>query len=464
MKHLLSFIICTCSLIGQATQWTVGTGQTYTLPSQVAPMVNDGDTVNILAGTYPSDVTNWTADDLLLRGVGGFAQLESNGVSWGDKAIWVIQGDRTTVEWIEFSECTSTAYNGAGIRQEGHHLTVRNCIFRDNENGILAGSLLPSTIRIERCEFDHNGHGDGFSHNLYINHVDSLIFRYNYSHHAHVGHELKSRAHVNVIEYNRFSNEATGDASREIDLPNGGTTYMIGNVIQQGPMGQNSNLVGYGLEGLTNPVNHEFYVINNTLVNEKTVGSFLSIQNGNVFFKAYNNILAGGGSMIAGAFPSFTDTVSNLRGTITAMVFQDPATYNYHLSPSSPALSAGFPAGLAQNGYPLVAWEEYVHPTSSTVRCQHATLDVGAFEGCTTGIGYESEKEPLSIWPVPSDGLLFVHGVPFDAAVSLLDVHGALVEVPSRRGSDRAVLDVSGLAPGVYLLRIGTRTSRVVVQ
>jgi hypothetical protein len=28
---------------------------------------------------------------------------------------------------------------------------------------------------------------------------------------------------VNVIEYNRFSNEADGTASREIDLPNGGT-------------------------------------------------------------------------------------------------------------------------------------------------------------------------------------------------------------------------------------------------
>ncbi len=48
-----------------ATQWTVGPGQLYTAPSQVAALVSDGDTVNIQAGTYPSDVTNWTANDLL---------------------------------------------------------------------------------------------------------------------------------------------------------------------------------------------------------------------------------------------------------------------------------------------------------------------------------------------------------------------------------------------------------------
>ena len=90
---------------------------------------------------------------------------------------------------------------------------------------------------------------------------------------------------MNVIEYNRFSNEANGDASREIDLPNGGSAYIIGNVIQQGPLGQNSNLVGYGAEGLSNPGPHELYAVNNTLVNEKTVGSFFSVPT-NAYFKA----------------------------------------------------------------------------------------------------------------------------------------------------------------------------------
>ncbi|MBK9629344.1 MAG: hypothetical protein IPO56_17085 [Flavobacteriales bacterium] len=55
-------------------------------------------------------------------------------------------------------------------------------------------------------------------------------FRHNYSHQTNVGHELKSRANVNFIEYNRFSNEQNGSASREIDLPDGGQACAIGNV------------------------------------------------------------------------------------------------------------------------------------------------------------------------------------------------------------------------------------------
>ncbi|HPF68815.1 MAG TPA: hypothetical protein PLC20_14155, partial [Flavobacteriales bacterium] len=73
MRPTTLLLACVLSSSAGATIWTVGPGQTFTAPSQVAGQVQDGDTVNIMAGTYASDVTNWTADDLLLRGVGGFA-------------------------------------------------------------------------------------------------------------------------------------------------------------------------------------------------------------------------------------------------------------------------------------------------------------------------------------------------------------------------------------------------------
>ena len=38
-------------------------------------------------------------------------------------------------------------------------------------------------------------------HNLYIGHVNKLTFRFNYSHHAYIGHNLKSRADANYILY-----------------------------------------------------------------------------------------------------------------------------------------------------------------------------------------------------------------------------------------------------------------------
>ena len=37
-----------------------------------------------------------------------------------------------------------------------------------------------------------------------------MSFRYNYSHHAKIGHELKTRAHENLIVANRLMNEGDG--------------------------------------------------------------------------------------------------------------------------------------------------------------------------------------------------------------------------------------------------------------
>lgn len=435
-----------------ATSWNVGPSQAYTLPSQVSTLVGDGDTVNIAAGVYPSDVARWQADDLVLRGVGGFAHLESNGLSWGSKAIWVIQGDNATVEWIEFSECQVPDHNGAGIRLEGLGLTVLHCWFHHNENGILCGEYHPSTVRIEYSEFGHHGYGDGYSHNLYIGNIDSLIFRYNYSHHADVGHELKSRAWVNVIEYNRFSNEADGTASREVDLPNGGQAYLIGNVIQQGPLSENSNLVGFGMEGLSNPGLQELYAINNTLVNEKANGTFFQLPS-DAYFKAYNNVLAGGGSFMA-TWPTALDTLANLRSTSIASVgFADATGYDYHIDDASPAHDLGYPAGVAASGYPLVAWWEYVHPTDRVERCQHALLDAGAFETCTTGL-VEGTDADIVVFPDPAKDRVVVR-LPDARAhdVEVFDASGRSVLQAPVRGTEVS-LDLAMLRPGPYRLHL----------
>lgn len=467
LRSLIVIALLPIALSARAVVWTIGPGQAYTLPSQVSTLVSDGDTVNIEAGVYPSDVARWQADDLVLRGVGGFAHLESNGLSWGGKAIWVIQGDNCTVEWIEFSECQVPDHNGAGIRLEGLNLTVRHCWFHHNENGILCGEYHPSTVRIEYSEFGHHGYGDGYSHNLYIGNIDSLIFRFNYSHHADVGHELKSRAWVNVIEYNRFSNEADGTASREIDLPNGGQAYLIGNVIQQGLQSQNSNLVGFGMEGLSNPGPHELYAVNNTLVNEKASGSFFQMPAA-AYFKAYSNILAGGGSFMS-AWPTSIDTLANLRTTsIAALNFLDASNHDYRIDASSPAHSIGYPAGVASSGYPLVAWHEYVHPANGTWRCQHATLDAGAFETCTTGLEGPSPLH-ATLHPVPAIAEVTLSGMtPGPAQVQLVDATGRVHLERTVVFAGPWRLDLGPFAAGPYLLLItgaqGTSCLRVIKE
>ncbi|MGC4089350.1 MAG: right-handed parallel beta-helix repeat-containing protein [Polyangiaceae bacterium] len=257
----------------------VGPGGAYATPCQAFAAASDGDTIEIDAtGNYAGDVCAIARSGLSIRGVGGRAKIDAAGKNAQGKAIWVVQGSDTSVENIEFSGAKVPDLNGAGIRQEGKNLSVRGCYFHDNEDGILAGDVAGSEILIEASEFDRNGAGDGYSHNLYINHVAKLTFRYNYSHRAKVGHLLKSRAAENHVLYNRLSAEAEGTSSYELDLPNGGKSYVIGNVIEQGTLTENPAMLAFLEEGgnAQNP-SDALFVVNNTFVNRVGRGSFMLI-------------------------------------------------------------------------------------------------------------------------------------------------------------------------------------------
>ena len=365
-----------------ATTWPVGPTRTYTKPSQVANLVADGDTVAIDAGLYLADVCVWHASDLTLRGVGsGYARLDAQGTGAQGKAIWVIAGNNTTVENIEFANCAVADHNGAGIRQEGDNLIIRHCFFHDNEDGLLAGDRPNSEILIEYSIFEHNGYGDGYTHNIYVNHVKKFTFRYSWTHRAVVGHELKSRAYETFIYCSRISNE-DGSASREIDLPNGGKAYIIGNIIQQGQNGENSNIIGYGLEGLTNPGMHALYLINNTIWNQKTVGSLLAFPSAAPSCKAYNNLLLGGGSLFAnGNVPAVLDTLANLWfANINDAQLADPQQLDFLPFCTSPAVEVGADPG-ADGTQALLPAQSYVHPASVKSRLIVGSQpDIGALE------------------------------------------------------------------------------------
>ncbi len=408
-KWLILFLLT--PLMATATTWLVGPTQTYTKPSQVSALVNDGDTVLIDAATYTADVCYWGKNNLVLKGNGpGYAHLDANNTAYGGKAIWVIGGDNTYVENIEFSHCTVPDHNGAGIRQEGFNLHVVHCFFHHNEMGLLAGDITGSKIVIEKSELAYNGYGDGYTHNVYVNHIDTFVFQYNYSHDADVGHEVKSRAKNNYILYNRITSEA-GTDSRNIDLPNGGRSFIIGNVINQQTASQNNNLVGYGLEGPAAAAYNELYVINNTLINEKTVGSFFDLDPGTELFKAYNNVCAGMGTFYTNS-PLQLDTQKNyLVNSYAALMFQNPATYQYQISfptyGSSPLFNTGTQAGMLGT-YSLTADKIYVHPQNYAARCVNAAIDIGAYEECMPAAVEDIESALLTIYPNPAHNVLLI--------------------------------------------------------
>ena len=238
----------------QARTLHVGPGQRYRKPCQAIAAARPGDVIEIDArgNPYRGDVCAWSTNHLTIVGVHGRAHLEAAGQSSEGKAIWVIAGDDTTIENVEFSGARVPDQNGAGIRQEGANLLLEHCYFHDNQEGILAADNPASSIAIDSSVFAGNGAGDGYSHNIYINHVRSFTLRYSYSTDARVGHLVKSRALRNYILYDRLTGEH-GTDSYELDLPNGGLSYVIGTIIEQGSNTQNPNMLAYGEEGDLEP-------------------------------------------------------------------------------------------------------------------------------------------------------------------------------------------------------------------
>jgi len=273
----------------------VGSMHRIKTPAQAALEVRDWNIIEIESDTYVSSGTIWKANNLIIRSVNGRSHIKSSNNISNGKALWVIQGNNVKIENIQFSGAQVSSNNGAGIRGEGRNLAVINCLFNNNQNGILAGRKQGSTVLIERTEFHHNGYPDGRAHNLYIGAVDALIFRYNYSHHARVGHNLKSRAKRNFIIYNMLQDEKDGNSSYITDLPNGGESYLIGNVFQQGVRAENNGVISFGLEGNLHE-NSWLFAINNTFISDRKNTVFVkNIKDRKQVF--INNLFVGQGRL-----------------------------------------------------------------------------------------------------------------------------------------------------------------------
>jgi hypothetical protein len=355
----------------------VGPSRALKSPSAAAAVAQDSDVIEIDAGEYLDDNVSWTRNNLTLRGVGGGrAHLRSTALIPNGKGIWITFGRNTTVENIEFSGASVSDQNGAGIRadESGLGLTVCNGYFHDNENGILGGG---GEVLVEYSEFSRNGIGDGQTHNMYIGPFTTrFTLRYSYTHQALSGHTVKSRAQENYILYNRITDETAGATSYEINLPQNGLSFIIGNLIQQGPNTENSTMLSYGEENASNG-RQELYVVNNTFVNDRGFGGavFIFVKNGTTGLIA-NNIFTGGGTVLSGVntMTLLTNLVSNAPGLV------DSANFDYHLVQGSPAIDQGSNPGTGA-GVSLVPTSQYVHPARRQDRPNVGSkIDIGAYE------------------------------------------------------------------------------------
>lgn len=350
----------------------VGPGQRYERPSEVAALVRDGDTVAIRSGVYANDAAVWRANRLTLRGEMGRAHLrfDTAGVIANRKAIWVIRGDDVVVENIEFSGGHVPDRTGAGIRVEGSNLVVRNSYFHHNDFAILTGSL-PGDLTIESSEFAYQHRHGRYAHGVYVGAIRRLLFRGNYVHHTDEGHHLKSRAAVSEILCNRFSDEADGNASYLIDLPNCGRALVMGNVLHQGRLASNNSAIAFGAEGCEGR-QQALAVVHNSLVSDHP-GEANFVRNWSPQpALVVNNLLVGGVRTVFG----LGREMGNRHGHVAEL--NGAADFDYRLRAGSPAVDGA--RELQWQGAPLTPACVYRHPAGVRPRVIWNQPDVGAYE------------------------------------------------------------------------------------
>jgi hypothetical protein len=170
------------------------------------------------------------------------------------KAALVLAGRGATVEGLVFQNIRVPDENGAGIRLTQGDLVVRDSIVRDSESGILAGNDPDGAVLVERSTFSGLGLcADDCAHSIYIGRYGSLTVRQSRFERGRGGHYVKSRSPRIEVSDSSFDDSAGSKTNYMIDLPEGATGAISGNVFVQGRGKENyTALVVVAAEALAN--------------------------------------------------------------------------------------------------------------------------------------------------------------------------------------------------------------------
>ncbi len=362
----------------EAATLRVGPFEQFTQIADAAKRAKDGDTVEILPGEYRGDVAVWNQKQLTIRGVGERPVLIAEGASAEGKAIWVIRNGDFRIHNVEFRGARVPDGNGAGIRLERGRLHVSGSAFVDNQNGILTGNESDTELRIENSLFAEAPHNVDLPHLLYAGRIARLEVSGSRFHRGYEGHLIKSRARHNDIRYNLIHDGPGGEASYEIDFPNGGTAFVVGNVIGQSADTQNPVVVAYGAEGHVWP-DSGLYLSHNTMLNERMTGAwFLRVWKDNLppgtEIKAVNNLTVGLGVFTLAAPGEFSGNVPAIGALLGG-----PDILDFTLGPDSILRRLGTDPGQAR-GYSLAPAAEFALPIGTRALQAPVRWAPGAFQ------------------------------------------------------------------------------------
>jgi hypothetical protein len=232
-----------------------GPGERWRTLAEAVKAAGDGDTIALQPGTYPGDVAVITQPRLTIRGLGSGARLLAEVRHAEGKAILVVRGGDVTIENLAFSGCRVPSGNGAGIRFEAGRLALQRCRFVDNEMGLLSGRGADMQLLVDDCDFgDAPRHDSGQLHHLlYVGAIGLCVVTRSRFFNGWRGHLLKSRARINRVVGNELVDGPGGGASYELEFPDGGDNFVVGNRLEQSPGTHNPAMLSMGAEARGGP-------------------------------------------------------------------------------------------------------------------------------------------------------------------------------------------------------------------
>ena len=319
----------------------VGAGQALRTLAQAVRIARDGDQILLDAGRYPGDVAVATQRGLTIRGLGRGAVFDAQGRSAEGKAILVVRGE-VAVENCEFRGARVPDGNGAGLRFESGRLVVRRCRFFDNEMGLLTANDPRQELAVHDCTFGAAPRHEGLLHHLlYAGTIGRFTLSGSRFGQGWRGHLVKTRALRSLILYNRLDDGPDGEASYELEFPNGGEHLVLGNVIVQSPRSRNPALLSLGAEAREGTA-ARLLLVHNTLVNlgdarGRFVHAWLDRLAPAASVRMANNLFAGPGDA---RFEPF-DGGGNHRIALAAL--RDAAAGDDRLAAGSPLAGTAVP-------------------------------------------------------------------------------------------------------------------------
>lgn len=212
--------------------------------------------------------------------------------------------DGGTVRGFILTEAHNKSHNGAGVRiNQANNITVTDCEIHHNDMGVQSngdGTLKAGMHQlISHCKVHHNGNkkDPGYNHNFYLGGTSAVI-RFCEVFKPLTGHNVKSRAHFNLIEYN-FIHDSL---NREFDLVDGKETglpnshsILRGNVIVKAqPAKGNKTVIHFGQDGGKDH-NGTIYLIHNTILSPY-LSPIVELSAKNAKAVLYNNIFDSAGT------------------------------------------------------------------------------------------------------------------------------------------------------------------------